>query len=467
MEGRMNRLKSSLAAPGRCHPHRAMLVALLVSHVAAWADPPATQTVSQSAARIGPPMQTFDVLAGGPESALPLTVFHERFEVRPPDVRRWNRFTGAAVGDVPERSAGLTLARPDRNDFRPIELVSTPMDLSNLVAASVSLRCRAHGRDGLSVLHVEYAAAGEAWKTLLAVTPPAGPEVFFTRLLPLEGLHSASRIRIRTDAPTATGRWALVEFRIDGLPQTSVRRVHVSTQPSLAAWITFLTEGHLADRGMQGDGDVDVAVDYPGWLVAPAYLGGWRFHQWTLDGRAAPPGRWLKLDGGPASSAIAAYLPSVEADIVPVRVEVSPVASAAVDVASGPGVASDRVYAPCVVQALPGETLLLRAGARTGEAAFWHWRINERRMPDGLCDVLIRADGPMTCVAEYGLLGDMNGDRRLDKEDIEVFLRALVDPDGYAARFPGLDRETRGDLNADGEFDEQDIDTLIDRLTGP
>ena len=63
------------------------------------------------------------------------------------------------------------------------------------------------------------------------------------------------------------------------------------------------------------------------------------------------------------------------------------------------------------------------------------------------------------------LLGDLNCDGLLDAFDIDPFVLALTDPDGYAAAWPDCDRML-ADCNEDGIIDAFDIDPFVELLTG-
>jgi hypothetical protein len=67
-------------------------------------------------------------------------------------------------------------------------------------------------------------------------------------------------------------------------------------------------------------------------------------------------------------------------------------------------------------------------------------------------------------LAQYVLLGDVNGDDLLDKYDVDLFVAALVDPVGYAAAYPELDRIQRCDINGDGVVDALDLESFVDLL---
>ncbi len=62
--------------------------------------------------------------------------------------------------------------------------------------------------------------------------------------------------------------------------------------------------------------------------------------------------------------------------------------------------------------------------------------------------------------------GDTNCDGVIDSFDIEPFVLALSDPNGYMARFPGCDVSS-ADVNGDGAVDAFDVEPFIALLVGP
>ncbi len=62
--------------------------------------------------------------------------------------------------------------------------------------------------------------------------------------------------------------------------------------------------------------------------------------------------------------------------------------------------------------------------------------------------------------------GDLNCDGALDAFDIEAFIAALLDPQGYAARWPDCSRAL-ADANEDGSIDAFDIEPFVALLIGP
>jgi hypothetical protein len=69
------------------------------------------------------------------------------------------------------------------------------------------------------------------------------------------------------------------------------------------------------------------------------------------------------------------------------------------------------------------------------------------------------------CGASFAI-GDLNCDGAVDAFDIEPFIAALTDPNGYSARWPNCDRNL-ADVNGDGAIDAFDIEAFINLLVGP
>ena len=62
-------------------------------------------------------------------------------------------------------------------------------------------------------------------------------------------------------------------------------------------------------------------------------------------------------------------------------------------------------------------------------------------------------------------LGDLNCDGLVNAFDIEPFVLALANPDGYAAAYPDC-WIMLADCNGDGVVDAFDIDCFVELLTG-
>ncbi|MEM6505065.1 MAG: PEP-CTERM sorting domain-containing protein [Planctomycetota bacterium] len=65
------------------------------------------------------------------------------------------------------------------------------------------------------------------------------------------------------------------------------------------------------------------------------------------------------------------------------------------------------------------------------------------------------------------LIGDLNDDGLLDNLDIDPFVMALIDPEGYAAAYPDRNADLVGDFNRDGVLDNLDIYGLVNALDSP
>ncbi len=109
----------------------------------------------------------------------------------------------------------------------------------------------------------------------------------------------------------------------------------------------------------------------------------------------------------------------------------------------------------------------LSAPVRTARQVFEHWEIGGKVYPAGQNVVTRTVDRDLAVLAEYVRLGDLNGDGLVDRYDLDAFVLATVNPQGYAERYPELDRLRRGDMNGDGMIDELDIEPFVERLLSP
>jgi hypothetical protein len=98
---------------------------------------------------------------------------------------------------------------------------------------------------------------------------------------------------------------------------------------------------------------------------------------------------------------------------------------------------------------------------------FVAWRVDGVEQGAGEARLeLVAPASDLVATAEYALLGDMNADRVLDGRDVDLFILALGDPQGFAERCPDVDRVVRGDVNGDGLLDAGDIDGFVQLMTG-
>jgi hypothetical protein len=109
----------------------------------------------------------------------------------------------------------------------------------------------------------------------------------------------------------------------------------------------------------------------------------------------------------------------------------------------------------------------LTAPLRNGRRAFQRWLLDGACVGDVDGRAIERIVADAVALADYALLGDMNGDGRVDQFDLDAFVLAMIDPQTYAERHPELNRLRRGDFNGDGVLNRGDIDQFVDALLEP
>lgn len=62
--------------------------------------------------------------------------------------------------------------------------------------------------------------------------------------------------------------------------------------------------------------------------------------------------------------------------------------------------------------------------------------------------------------------GDLNCDGAIDAFDIETFITATLDPNGYRQAYPACDNML-ADMNGDGALDAFDIEPFVGLLVAP
>lgn len=118
-------------------------------------------------------------------------------------------------------------------------------------------------------------------------------------------------------------------------------------------------------------------------------------------------------------------------------------------------------------QRLTMMTLTLRVvdGAPPGPAApeLRHFGFETLVRDPGHDHVLERGQNVLTVELLPGVAGDLNGDGAVDLFDVEPFVLALEDADGYALAWPDCDR-LAADVNGDGSVNLFDIDPFVELL---
>jgi len=80
--------------------------------------------------------------------------------------------------------------------------------------------------------------------------------------------------------------------------------------------------------------------------------------------------------------------------------------------------------------------------------------------------MFVATQGRGVWVIDIDLPADMNGDGIVDLFDIDPFVLALTDPEGYATAYPDLNPILLGDMTGDGVLNNFDIDGFVIALSG-
>ncbi len=364
-------------------------------------------------------------------------------------------------------AAAVRLGADEHAPDRPPELRSVVIGLAGVPGAELSYTVQHRGVEAGERLAVEYLSAQGQWQTIERVVADGRDSVGFSRhirVLPEDALHAAFCFRFRATTDNGDDAWYLGDVSLVGherLPTLTVR-----VRPALPARVEVV----LVGDSERLDGTAPFARFLPPGtrvhLVAPPTVDGRVFSHWSVDGVPdADRQRVLTLEASAAIEVVAHYRPWV-AGRSEASVAIVSMPEPGVPIALGPD--PERLYAHVSAETeyrcLTGEWLTLLAPARTERLVFAGWVINGQALAgdDNLLEHPVTGDDVL--LAEYVLLGDMNGDGQLDKFDVDVFVAALIDPSGYALQYPDLDRVRRGDINGDGVFDALDVEGFVGLL---
>jgi len=400
-----------------------------------------------------------------PAVSSPRPIFSDSFRSDELDRTKWELARGVELGEHwagdGSRVRELRLA----GRAGDAELRSVPLDVSELTVASVTYSARPENDAPAGELVVEYwnGAQWENLDKLRADLAHAKPAVRRTVRLPLAAYHDGFQLRFRTPR-RSPGAWCLQHVAVIESPSGPAATLAADLWPARDAQVHIAVGNERPAFPAEAPYRRTFAAGTRLMLLAPAEAGGWGFSHWTVDGVAQPAQqRVLTLELAGNLDAIAYYSPfapraaaRVEIDSAPLRVPL--------DLRLLPGMLLGE--AAVAQRFLPGERIRLTAPAQTPRAVFRAWRVNGQPEAEGQTTLLHRVSGDARLTAEYDLLGDMNGDGRLDKLDVDSFMLALVDPQAYGEGHPGLNRVRLGDINGDGAFDEQDIDPFADLVLG-
>ena len=385
--------------------------------------------------------------------------------------RHWESSTGATptreLLDRDRPVAAVRLGADKRRPNRQPELRSVVIGLAGAAGAELSYTVQHQGVEAGERLVIEYLSANGRWELIERVVADGRDSVGFSRhmrVLPEDALHAAFQVRFRPQVDDSDDAWYLGEVSVAGYEPDCT--LTVRARPARGARVAVVPAERPADKL---DGTTPFSRSVPAdacvHLVAPPVVDEWVFSHWSVDGMLqADRQRVLTLELNRDVEVVAYYRPWVSG-----RSEASVVVLASdpgVRIALGPE--PQRLYAELGAGAeyrcLAGEWLALLAPLRCGRWVFAGWVVNGQVVAGADNLLEHRVGGDDVLLAEYVLLGDMNGDGELDKFDVDEFVLALVDPVGYAARYPEFDRTRRGDINGDGVFDALDVESFVDLL---
>jgi len=387
------------------------------------------------------------------------------------DRRHWSVAVGVRptqdLLDEGQAVPAVQLSLDKRRAGRQPELCSVAVELAGVPGAELAYTVQHKGVEAGEQLVVEYLSDSGRWCTIERVVAADQDSVAFSRhirALPEDALHEAFRVRFRPKVDDGDDVWYLGLVAVNGFEP--MHALSVDTRPGRSARVEVFAD----EPSERLDGTTPFSRSLlkgrPVSLLAPPVVDGWVFSHWSVDGDVrADRQRMLTLKVREGAELVAHYRPSVagrsEATVLIVSTP-----EPGVPIALGPQ--AGKVWTDVDTEArypcLRGEWLALAVPARCRGLVFVGWLVNGEAQPDGACLLEHRVRGDDVLVAEYVLLGDMNGDGELDKLDVDEFVLALVDPTGYGQRYPELDRTLRGDINGDGELDALDVEDFVDIL---
>jgi hypothetical protein len=409
-------------------------------------------------------------LRGGPRAPF-AHYFFDDFSGVALDRRGWEAAVGVTLTseilDRGQPTAAARLAANQTGAARQPELCSAAIGLAGAGGVELSYSVQHRGAEAGERLAVEYLSESGAWHTVEYVVADARDSVGFSlrkHLLPADALHDALRIRFRPQADDSDDAWYLGDVAL--VSYEPMCTLTVRTHPARSVPVEVVLEWR--PDGVDGVAPFtrSLPVGSSVHLVAPPTVDDRVFSHWSVDGETRTERqRVLSLEVRSGVELVAHYRPWV-----PGRSEasVTMLSTPEPGVTVSVGAESERLYThvrtDTELACLTGEWLALLAPQRTARMAFAAWTVNGEALPSGESFLEHRVRGDDLLVAQYVLLGDVNGDDMLDKFDVEVFVAALIDPSGYARQFPDLDLMLRGDVNGDGAFDALDVEDFVDLL---
>ena len=400
-----------------------------------------------------------------------LQFFHDDFSAGSLDKHDWQIGIGVTPMDesnpdhVPDDSVRLA-AGEGLNGSTPT-LCSRPISLFGVPGARFSYTVQHQGVEVGQRLFVEYMASDGQWRPLECAYAAVGDSTKYerhTRLLPSEALHARFQFRFRAEVNDQNAAWYLGEVAVAGYEP--LRNLAVRVQPAGDAQIGVLLEGRTDQLTVGTPFLRRYPVGSRVCLIAPPTVATQIFSHWTVNsGNPTTQQRTILLEMTGSTEAVAHYQPWVAGrESTSVAIIARPAEGVPIELGLGLAQCFTELRADTEYPCLTGEWLTLQAPLRTPRMVFSGWIVDGQRFPSGNNILEHQIQSADVLVAEYVLLGDVNGDDQLDKYDVDLFIAALVDPLGYAEAYPELDRLQRCDINDDGVFDTQDVEAFVDLL---
>lgn len=383
---------------------------------------------------------------------------------------RWSYNQGASLSsigiDPPSPPQTLLLNAAGSQAYQDDELRTTPIQLGAEPQVLVSYFTQHRFVELNEQMFVDYYAATAdpaflGWVQLQQLTSDGLDQEqfdFWWHVLPPDALHDGFRLRFRAEVNAVDDRWFVDDVRVQ-----AVRTLSLDSNPILAPLMIS-----PVDAALRGDGTAPLSRLFaPGasvTLTAPAMHGGQAFARWVVNGVNQPDGQasvMVTMSDNSIAVAEFATVSNVTLTIASTPADGFSIAVAPVDVngASDGLTPMQRVYAA-------GTAVTLTAPARTMTHTFDVWTVDGAAQTPGQNVLNHSASADAALAARYVVIGDMNGDDRLNNFDIDGFVLAITDPLGYAAQFPELDPVQRGDANGDGLLNNFDINGFVELLAG-
>ena len=404
------------------------------------------------------------------DSVEPTSSFHDDFKGPALDTSRWQATLGVSIVRNPVDRSCMTLRLMQSctgTKRGATVLTSADIDLEDVSGAEVTYSVRPHDVDVGESLLVEYRTRDDTWTLLERVVANPGSGAKFSErrhILPADALHAKFRLRLSAELNDPDDAWYLRSVSI--LRRKPECELAVHSHPREGVLCTIASGDPTQIRQEATPGRRTYPCGTGAVIAAPAAQDGWVFDAWTTEGQSGSlRQRVLALELSRDTNLTARYRPwGGSRSVARVTVVSLPDAGVPVDVCI------DQVYLPAEnttdadLEVLTGEFLQLTVPSRTLHWVFETWLVDGTAVYAPSPTLELRVTGDTVVLAEYALLGDMNADGRLDKFDVDAFVTALIDPEGYALQFPGVNRVRRGDVSGDGVLDALDVEQFVDLM---